>query len=64
MDRKKGSTAIYMALEMIIVEENPFSNKSDVYAFLMILYEMFSQKQPFKILNIFELHEAIKKAVF
>ena len=49
-----------MAPEIVNSEENPYSEKSDVYSFAIIMYEMFSIKHLFDGINILELRKAIK----
>lgn len=44
-------TYLYLAPEIIKKEDNPYSEKSDVYAFSFILYEMLTLQKPFNNLK-------------
>lgn len=58
--QREAGTPLYMAPEIVNSEENPYSEKSDVYSFAIIMYEMFSIKHLFDGINILELRKAIK----
>ncbi|KAJ3112773.1 Serine/threonine-protein kinase 36 [Phlyctochytrium bullatum] len=59
MKSVKG-TPIYMAPE--IIEEKPYTHKVDLWAFGIILFELFTGEPPFFTTNIFALIEMIVKS--
>ncbi|KAH7908821.1 kinase-like domain-containing protein [Hygrophoropsis aurantiaca] len=56
-----GGTVVYQAPE--IFEDQPVSFAADVYAFGMILYEIFSKQQPFRGMTRYAVQNAIAKRV-
>eukprot|EP00735_Rhodelphis_limneticus_P011782 TRINITY_DN4929_c0_g1::TRINITY_DN4929_c0_g1_i1::g.16628::m.16628 TRINITY_DN4929_c0_g1::TRINITY_DN4929_c0_g1_i1::g.16628 ORF type:complete len:306 (-),score=58.89,sp/Q9C9U5/SIS8_ARATH/37.92/2e-51,Pkinase/PF00069.20/1.1e-49,Pkinase_Tyr/PF07714.12/4e-48,APH/PF01636.18/0.0024 TRINITY_DN4929_c0_g1_i1:180-1097(-) len=55
--KHSAGTPAYMAPELL--EERPFSEKVDVYAFGILLNELFSRQPPFEGLDILDLKRAV-----